>query len=261
MEQINIDQYRALIEEDLLWRSEEINFFTNQLNNFRPTSSSDDEMQRVQKEKNIYRKSLVLILYAHFEGFFRYAFEVYAEALNNENVIISKVVDQLAASCYSPEFEDYDDIKKNFEQDSDPVNKLLTKLNKRINILSKIELKKSQPLKLHIGNHDDKKSITYTASNLKEEIIKKILYSFGVHEELGISDTEFGELTGRITQLMIRRNKIAHGDNNDAVKEGVSELDYNSFKGSFDKIIELIPRVITKAMNEKLYLKPEHRSE
>lgn len=260
MEQVNISRYRALIEEDLFQRLEEINFFNNQLNNFRAIDSSDTETERVKAEKDKYRKSLVLILYAHFEGFFRYSFEVYAEALNNENIAIHKAVEPLAASSHSSEFEDYEDIVKYSGLDSDLFNREIKKLEKRIAFLSKVELKKSQPLKLHIGNYNDKKSVIYTASNLKSEIIDRILYAFGVHQDLGISKSDFGQLTGRITQLMIKRNVIAHGDNKaPEFRNGVSESEYNDFKNSFDKIVELIPIVITKAMNQKLYLKSEHR--
>ena len=117
-----------------------------------------------------------------------------------------------------------------------------------------------QPLRLHIGKHDDRKSIVYTASNLKDEIIDKILFSFGVHRDLGISKSDFGQLTGRITQLMIKRNVIAHGDNSaPEFRNGVSENEYTHFKASFDKIVELIPIVIAKAMRDKLYLKSEYR--
>ncbi len=260
MEQVNVSRYRELIEEDLFWRLEEINFFNNQLNNFRAIDSSEIEIERVKVEKDKYRKSLVLILYAHFEGFFRYSFEVYAEALNNENVEIHKVVEPLAASSNSSEFEDYEDITKYAGLDSDLFNREIKKLEKRIDFLSKVEAKRNQPLKLHIGNHSDKKSIIYTASNLKSEIIERILYAFGVHQDLGISKSEFGQLTGRITQLTIKRNIIAHGDNKASeFKNGVPESEYSDFKNSFDKIVELIPIVITKAMNEKLYLKSEYR--
>jgi len=260
MEQININRYRALIEEDLFWRLEEINFFSNQLNNFRTIDSSEAEESRIKIEKDKYRKSLVLILYAHFEGFFRYSFEVYAEALNNENIAIYKAIEQLAASSYSSEFEDYDDNTKYIGLESDPINKAIKKLEKRIDLLEKLALKKSEPLKLHIGNHDDKKSIIYTASNLKDDVIDKILFSFGVHKDLGIDRADFGQLTGRITQLMIKRNIIAHGDNKaPEFKNGVLEAEYSDFKNSFDKIIELIPIVISKAMRDKLYLKSEYR--
>ncbi|MDX2303590.1 MAG: hypothetical protein NW226_12370 [Microscillaceae bacterium] len=56
---------------------------------------------------------------------------------------------------------------------------------------------------------------------------------------------------------MGRRNGIAHGDGK--FKDGVTERQYNDFKRAFDKIVNLLPPVITKALTEKLYLKPEFR--
>ena len=51
------DELRAALEADMAWRQEDLAFFKNQLNNI----SEDD--------KDRYRKSLVLILYSHMEGF------------------------------------------------------------------------------------------------------------------------------------------------------------------------------------------------
>ena len=52
------EELRTAMETELAWRQEELAFMKNQLTN-------------IQEEilKNKYRKSLVLMLYSHFEGF------------------------------------------------------------------------------------------------------------------------------------------------------------------------------------------------
>ena len=54
------NELREELETELAWRQEELAFFKNQLNNI-----SDENDQRR------YRKSLVLILYSHMEGYIK----------------------------------------------------------------------------------------------------------------------------------------------------------------------------------------------
>ncbi|MCI8917415.1 MAG: hypothetical protein HFH29_01340 [Eubacterium sp.] len=54
------DELRAALEIELAWRQEELAFFKNQLNEI------------AEEHKNKYRKSLVLILYSHLEGYIKF---------------------------------------------------------------------------------------------------------------------------------------------------------------------------------------------
>lgn len=68
---MNADEFRATLETDLAWRQEEIAFFKNQLNYI-----SDNN-------KNRYRKSLVLILYSHLEGYIKLSLQTYIQYINS----------------------------------------------------------------------------------------------------------------------------------------------------------------------------------
>ena len=65
------DELRELLEDELLWRFEEINFFKKQLINLEE-----------ENEQRKYRKSMVLIHYSHLEGFIKSALINYAKYLN-----------------------------------------------------------------------------------------------------------------------------------------------------------------------------------
>lgn len=52
------NELREELEEELRWRQEELAFFKNQLSNI---NSEEDSCR--------YRKSLVFLLYSHFEGY------------------------------------------------------------------------------------------------------------------------------------------------------------------------------------------------
>lgn len=64
------DELRELLEDELLWRFEEINFFKKQLINLEE-----------ENEQRKYRKSMVLILYSHLEGFIKSALINYAQII------------------------------------------------------------------------------------------------------------------------------------------------------------------------------------
>ena len=57
------DEFRAELEEELRWRQEELAFFKNQLVDI-----------VLENDADRYRKSLVLILYSHFEGYVKNLF-------------------------------------------------------------------------------------------------------------------------------------------------------------------------------------------
>ena len=70
---MNLLDIRAQIEEEITWRSDEIRFLKNQLSNIQ---------KETEKEK--YRKSLVVMLYSHYEGFSKTIFQIYINEINPE---------------------------------------------------------------------------------------------------------------------------------------------------------------------------------
>jgi len=128
---MDIGSVRAQIEEDLDWRLSEIAFFTAQLNNFKQLKEGKEEKERVEKDKKRFRKTLVLMLYAHFEGFFRFSFKVYVNTLNEEKINLSEALDVLVASSLHKEFSDYDEAKNSANQESSEVNKAVKHLKRR----------------------------------------------------------------------------------------------------------------------------------
>src|SRR5262245_48557059 len=71
---MNLADVRAELEEELAWRKEEIRFLKNQMTEMK----TEDERER-------FRRALVVMLYSHFEGYWRAAFSTYVKALNSTN--------------------------------------------------------------------------------------------------------------------------------------------------------------------------------
>ena len=94
------DEFRAELEEELRWRQEELAFFKNQLVDI-----------VLENDADRYRKSLVLILYSHFEGYVKIALQTYIEYLNSLCVLQKDVVPALAASGMHKEFIAYENLR------------------------------------------------------------------------------------------------------------------------------------------------------
>jgi MAE_28990/MAE_18760-like HEPN len=63
---MNLVQLRAELEADQAWRRDEIRFFQNQTARL-----------NAEEQQNPFRRVLILLLYAHFEGSSRFALTLY----------------------------------------------------------------------------------------------------------------------------------------------------------------------------------------
>ena len=91
------EQLRAAMETELAWRQEELAFLKNQLTNIQ---------EEVLQDK--YRKSLVLMLYSHFEGFVKICLLTYIQYVNSLHLKREKFNDKLIVSSMNREFNAYD---------------------------------------------------------------------------------------------------------------------------------------------------------
>ena len=128
---MTLDDFRSILESELQWRQEEINFFKNQLNNF-----SEDE------DKNRYRKSLVLILYSHLEGFIKVSLLSYVQYLNSLGLKNSQVKNEIKASSINIAFRNYENkeihIKKIKDHDG-KIDSELDKFYRRVQMILELE--------------------------------------------------------------------------------------------------------------------------
>ena len=151
MKIIKVEDYREKIEKDLEWRLDEIAFFSNQINNFRLRNISLSEKERVEKEKCKYRKLLVLILYSHFEGFFRFSFETYAQAINSAEINVEEANLILSASNLHIVFNNYDSASLRAEEDSNSLNKANKKHKNRLKLIEGLNKSMSSKINLPLG--------------------------------------------------------------------------------------------------------------
>ena len=224
------DELRESLEEELLWRTEEINFFKRQIGCF------DEELDRDK-----YRKGLVLILYSHLEGFLRVALTTYAQFLTSLNMK-RKVFDySLVATSMDAEFRAYENknVKsKLFNNKRVPEDKKIHSLYRRINFLESSEQMIEKNLEI-------KDTVIDTESNVWYIVLQKNLYRMGLPIDL------FSDFANEIDALVNRRNSIAHGSRT----SGVSERDYLRWETNVISIMNEITRKIYYFISNNLYLK------
>lgn len=225
------DELRELLEDELLWRTEEINFFKSQLLNLK------------EEEKNRYRKSMILILYSHLEGFIKFALINYAQYLNGLGKKREEFDFTLIATSMNKEFKAYDKNSKSplFNNKKVPADDSIHGLYRRVNLLESSSNLLNQPLIIDDGAID-------TESNLWYIVLQKNLYRLGLPADM------FQEYKSDIDALVNRRNAIAHGSRSD----GVKEKEYKKWEDSIKHVMENIVRKIYLYANNEMYLRVEN---
>lgn len=221
------DELRAALEAELAWRQEELAFFKNQLNEI------------LEHNKDRYRKSLVLILYSHMEGFIKICLQTYIQYINSQELKRGDVNTELMVAGLYKEFIAYENLDRKCEifRKELPEDSRLHRLYRRVDFMEKVEDFKAQRL-----NIDDQ--LIDTESNLWYIVLQKNLYKIGLSVDL------FESYHRDIDSLVNRRNTIAHGN----FRSGVSEEEFTNWETKVTSILSGITTVIYDYANKKRYL-------
>ena len=221
------DELRAALETELAWRQEELAFFKNQLN----------EVE--ESNKNKYRKSLVLILYSHMEGYIKIGLQTYIQYINSQGLNRRDVNTGLMVASMHKEFIAYENMerKSEFFRKALPDDTRLHRLYRRVDFMEKMENFKEQELVI-----DDQ--IIDTESNLWYIVLQKNLYKIGLPVDL------FDDYRSDIDALVNRRNSIVHGN----FKSGVTDTEFSNWERKVSEILEGITRLLYDYARNKRYL-------
>lgn len=221
------DEFRAALEAELAWRQEELAFFKNQLNEIS------------EEEKNKYRKSLVLILYSHMEGYIKICLQTYIQYINSQELRRKDVKTGLIVASMHKEFIAYENLerKSEFFRKELPDDTRLHRLYRRVDFMEKVDDFKEQKL-----NIEDQ--IIDTESNLWYIVLQKNLYKVGLPIDL------FDGYQSAIDALVNRRNSIAHGN----FRSGVTTEEFSSWETKVSDILSGVTRLLYDYANNKKYL-------
>ncbi len=217
------------IENEESWRLNEIHFFQNLLAGIK---SENEQAQ--------FRRALVLILYAHFEGFCKFAFLHYIKAVNELKIKSNEANYSLTAIALADVF----DVLRNPQKKSDifrrslPDDTTLHRFARECEFLENID-------KAHGKNVLISEKVIDTESNLKPEVLQKILF------RLGLPHTKFDNIKDKINKLVGYRNKIAHGES----RKGISKKEYEELRDYVYFIMGEVKRDVMDSLKNKHYFR------
>lgn len=226
---MNLAAIRAELESDQAWRQEEI----RHLQNVATAIPSVEEQER-------FRRPLVLMLYAHFEGFSKFALSVYVNAVNQTAITCNQANYAIAAATLSDLFHALrDPLRKceEFRRDL-PDDTQLHRFARDREFIERVSNFENRQVRIP-------ERVVDTESNLSPIVLRKNLF------RLGLKHDQFVEQEKQISQLLNIRNNIGHG----AMKDGVPPDLYQKLRDDVFKVMDAISQEVTQALKDSLYLR------
>lgn len=227
---MNLADIRAELEDELEWRLEEMRFFKNQLADF-----------RTKDQRDRHRRALVVMLYSHFEGFWKAAFSIYVKAINAEAVFCKDAAHSLVAASLFDLLAGLSDHQKKhpFFRSKAPEDTKLHQIHRQVEFLSR--LPDMAATKVNIPPE----LVVDPESNLKPDVIRKNLFRLGFQHDM------FQKHEGTVHQLLNKRNSVAHG----ATRLGIEEDEYNKLEGAVRDIMESVVKLLFESLRRKVFLR------
>nr|VFK52452.1 MAG: hypothetical protein BECKTUN1418F_GA0071002_100844 [Candidatus Kentron sp. TUN]VFK52980.1 MAG: hypothetical protein BECKTUN1418E_GA0071001_101144 [Candidatus Kentron sp. TUN] len=222
---MNLESFRAQMEAEIQWRKEEIIF----LDNIQRSLEKDEDRKKI-------RRSILCIIYAHIEGFIKFAFSLYVDEINKEKLTCSDVKPVIAAAAFHKEFNALknEDKKSEIFKKELPDNSHLHRLSREIEFIERI----NEYYNYTISIPDE---FLNTRSNVGKDVIEKLLFQVGLEYE------DLKDICPPLNRLLKARNDIAHGNR----KLGIEDKDYDAFMKCLDSVIKSISRRIIKAYEKE----------
>ena len=226
---IDLAKLWSEIEAEQTWRVDELRFFQNQI------ASLVDDLQKDQ-----FRRALILLLYAHYEGFCKFALTLYVNTINATGIACGSLNTAIAAASMHTIFRELRDpsSKSSLFSRKLPDDAKLHRFARDKEFVENMQAFESKPVTIP----DD---LIDMESNLKPAVLRKNLF------QLGLKHDQFESIEGAISKLLNYRNRIAHGE----TKEGIRSETYNDLRTLAINIMTTIKRDIMQAIQEEHFLR------
>jgi hypothetical protein len=226
---MDLADIRAQLEIELTWRQNEMRLLHNQL-----------AFIKIDEEKKRYRKSLVVMLYSHYEGFCKTAFSIYINAINKERCKCLEMNEFIVTATFADIFTalEIPNSKCKIFKPKLPDDAKLHRFCRQVNFISGLNNFLNKEAKIP-------EDVIDTESNLKREVMRKILF------RLGFPYDAFKKHEDQIKDLLETRNNIAHG----AFVSGIEEDLYQKFEKSSYEIMSELMDLLMQALINKEYLR------
>ncbi|NJO55106.1 MAG: hypothetical protein HC834_00765 [Rhodospirillales bacterium] len=234
MPAIDLAAVRSEIEQEREWREAELRALKNNVAGLRQ-----------EQQREIARKALVVMLYAHFEGVAKALFSIYVKEINRLAISLAEAHPALAAAAMAKVFgalRNPSSKCKEFAR-SLPDD---TKLHRYARDREFLEQTADFGARLL---HLEPESVVDTESNLKPVVLRKILYRLGF--DPAIADS----WEGAVHELLRRRNDVAHGTGT----RGVDAKEYERLERAVKEVVDALVLALTDALSRQAYYSAGNR--
>lgn len=223
---MRIEEFQDFLQNDLAWRKMEISQLFLILN--------------LVETKDIVGKSIILLLYAHWEGFIKKSSKYYLQYISEKKIALNQLTRNFEAIM----------LKKYAREciDRDSRN-----LAKEFAFMEAQQKRSDKPFKINIDvNNEFDDALIDTQHNLSSKVLKGIIQIVGIKYNNAIKTRE----TFLDINLLKHRNAIGHG-NQIRIEEEVSPLDSEKIAKLKDFVVFMLDyyaEVLLKYVEEELYL-------
>ncbi|MER7919468.1 MULTISPECIES: MAE_28990/MAE_18760 family HEPN-like nuclease [unclassified Streptomyces] len=222
---MNVSDMRAQLEADILWRLDEIRHLRNLL------------LQGEEPDKaSIYSLRAILVMqYAHLEGFTRTALSLYVDAINSQGLPAKSLRPELLAAALSGEF---DALRRGMPSSGDD-GKMTSRARHQVAFVQRLQELNEGPISIAA------EVAVSMEMNLGSDVLKKCLVALGISVEKVKRD----QYTA-IDFVKNVRNDIAHGGRKEKIPGGL----FSAHLKKCEEFMNELARVLTRALSEKWFL-------
>jgi hypothetical protein len=222
---VNVSDMRAQLESDILWRLDEIRHLRNLL-------LQGEEPDRA----SVYSLRAILVMqYAHLEGFTRTALSLYIDAINNQGLPAKSLRPELLAAALSGEF----DMLRRGAATSGDEGKMTTRARHQVAFVQRLQELSEGPISIAA------EVAVSMEMNLGSDVLKKCLVALGI----SVDKVRRDQYTA-IDFVKNVRNDIAHGGRKEKIPGGL----FSAHLKKCEEFMNELARVLTRAVSEKWFL-------
>ncbi|MER6178842.1 MAE_28990/MAE_18760 family HEPN-like nuclease [Streptosporangium sp. NPDC001681] len=219
-------ELRAQLEEDLAWRLDELRHLRNTLLG-----------TREQKDWPVSSMRTILVMqYAHLEGFAQNAFSLYIRAINDQCISAKDIHPNLFACALVKEFDAVRLGAGNDQETED--GRLMRRARHQVDFVQKMRSLSEQILSI------DAEAVVSMEMNFGSDVLRRTLYRLGIPDGT-VSKSHFTSLEF----VRVARNDIAHGSRKERIEPGLFE----AHRRKCEQFMDDLSRLITHAVDSEWY--------
>jgi len=197
-------------------------------------------MSKTDDEKNMIKRSLVLVTYAHLEGFCKFSLFSYTAAVNSFGIACSDASIPIAAASLAKVFAALRD-----PQSKHPAFRRSMPDDTQLHLAAREQIFLDSFQVVSSGKLDIPDRVVDTKSNLSPDVLRKMLF------QLGLNYSSVEQHNSNIAKLLGIRNAIAHGDR---LKVPTDEELNKYITTAFD-VMSYLQSEVFAALKNQIYLR------